>query len=266
MNIVALRTLVWTLSALVTAPALVSAARADSDAQNQCHVGVLAAPAEFPLGSQKNSEHGTVRVLLRVDAQGRAVSAITEQSSGYARLDRAAVHSVLNEWRFDVSSCAEAKFPLTKQVDVEYRRAPIATLSVSISSKRSAALADARSNPSCFTHFASSEHNGEFSVACVGHPKNSLQSPSSGRGEVTPLNGVNEVSPQTRLTVSRCRSGSQSKVPPDPRRAQRQQSQNCWRFFFFPHLRRFRGCAFCTFVVPLANVRALVETLWSNLA
>jgi TonB family protein len=186
MNIVTLRTIALILSALVTAPTLVSAARADSDAQTECRVGVLAAPAEFPLDSQRNAEHGTVRVLLRVDAQGRAVSAVTEQSSGYARLDRAALHSVMSEWRFNVSTCAGAKFPLTKQVEVEYRRAPIATLSGSVSSKHSAALADARSNPSCFTHFDSNEHNGDFSVACVAHPKNSLQSLAQGEEKSRP--------------------------------------------------------------------------------
>ena len=153
---------------LLTAFAGVShEARADATADSACHIHITSAPSDFPLEAQKNAEHGVVGLVVSIDATGRAQSVSALRSSGHPRLDQAATRSVLEDWRFDVSACSNSGFPVTKQVEVEYRKAPLVTVYGTRSAHRATLLASARANPACATRFDSTAHSGDFSVACV---------------------------------------------------------------------------------------------------
>jgi TonB family protein len=142
-------------------------AQADATADTACRIHVTSAPSDFPLEAQKQAEHGVVRLTVSIDATGRAQTVTTLRSSGYPRLDEAANASVLKEWRFDVSACSNGGFPVVKQIEVEYRKAPLVTVYGTRSAHWATLLASARANPACATRFDSTTHNGDFSVACV---------------------------------------------------------------------------------------------------
>lgn len=58
-------------------------------------------PAEFyPADARAAREEGSVVLLLTVDDTGDVVTANVEQSTGYERLDNAAVTAAVNSWRF----------------------------------------------------------------------------------------------------------------------------------------------------------------------
>lgn len=56
-------------------------------------------PPKYPLESRRRGEQGTVTVELEIDAEGRVAAARIARSSGYVRLDRAALVA-LRSWRF----------------------------------------------------------------------------------------------------------------------------------------------------------------------
>jgi TonB family protein len=58
----------------------------------------LARP-EYPAGSIRNEEQGRVMLRLRVAVDGRVLAAEVVRSSGYERLDRAAVEAAVRMWR-----------------------------------------------------------------------------------------------------------------------------------------------------------------------
>ena len=60
---------------------------------------------EYPMASRRQGEQGRVVVLARVDWQGMVVSTHLRQSSGFDRLDRAALEAI-RQWRFTVSGTA----------------------------------------------------------------------------------------------------------------------------------------------------------------
>ncbi|HSW13441.1 MAG TPA: energy transducer TonB [Solimonas sp.] len=53
----------------------------------------------YPAESRRKQEEGTVMLRVRVDAEGRVAGLEVENSSGYERLDQAAVGAVLG-WKF----------------------------------------------------------------------------------------------------------------------------------------------------------------------
>ncbi|MEO8600506.1 MAG: TonB family protein [bacterium] len=64
------------------------------------NAGYLNNPApNYPLFSRRNREQGTVLLSVRVSAQGKAEQVQVKRSSGFVRLDAAAVE-VVREWRF----------------------------------------------------------------------------------------------------------------------------------------------------------------------
>ncbi len=74
------------------APVAVTAARFDADyLQNPAPV--------FPALSRRMHEEGKVLLLVQVSAKGEAENVQIKQSSGYIRLDEAAVNAV-RKWRF----------------------------------------------------------------------------------------------------------------------------------------------------------------------
>lgn len=58
------------------------------------------APLTFPAQAIRQKLHGTVKLRVLVDAQGKPVQVEIEESSGHALLDRSAREQVLANWRF----------------------------------------------------------------------------------------------------------------------------------------------------------------------
>lgn len=55
---------------------------------------------QYPAASYRLGEEGNVTLLLYVDASGAVTDAKVDKSSGYPRLDKAAVEHALKAWRF----------------------------------------------------------------------------------------------------------------------------------------------------------------------
>jgi protein TonB len=56
-------------------------------------------PPPYPKQSRRRGEQGKVVIAAEIDIEGRSSQAVIHQSSGYHRLDRAALETVL-KWRF----------------------------------------------------------------------------------------------------------------------------------------------------------------------
>lgn len=54
---------------------------------------------EYPPTSKRLGEVGTVVMLLTVDETGKVTEAVVDRSSGYERLDQAAIEEALRNWR-----------------------------------------------------------------------------------------------------------------------------------------------------------------------
>lgn len=67
------------------------------------------APA-YPLSSKRLGETGTVLLRVKVSALGRAETVELERSSGYTRLDRAAIDAV-RQWKFVPAKQADVAVP-----------------------------------------------------------------------------------------------------------------------------------------------------------
>ncbi|MGQ0530350.1 MAG: energy transducer TonB [Panacagrimonas sp.] len=67
-------------------------------------------PPAYPLSSKRLGETGTVLLRVRVSEMGRAESVELERSSGFARLDRAAIDAV-RQWKFVPAKQADVAVP-----------------------------------------------------------------------------------------------------------------------------------------------------------
>ena len=90
-------------------------------ADGACAPHVIQSQTAFPKRSQLRGHEGTVFIDVVVDENGRAQKADLQRSSGYRLLDRAATRSVLDNWVFDISTCARKDLPIIHSVAVEYR-------------------------------------------------------------------------------------------------------------------------------------------------
>jgi len=54
---------------------------------------------EYPTMSRRLGEEGQVVLLLTVDEDGRVLEAVVDKSSGFERLDEAAVREATRRWR-----------------------------------------------------------------------------------------------------------------------------------------------------------------------
>lgn len=86
-----------------------------------CDPQVIQSPTKFPIRSQLRGQSGIVHVNVTVDENGRVTSTQLERSSGHRLLDRAATHSILAHWVFNVSTCVPKDLPANDVVAVEYR-------------------------------------------------------------------------------------------------------------------------------------------------
>ena len=101
-------------TAAAAAPALESA-RFDADYLNN------PAPT-YPVFSRRNREQGTVLLNVRVSAQGQAEQVQLKRSSGFSRLDEAALAAV-QQWRFVPARRGEAMVAASVVVPITFRLA-----------------------------------------------------------------------------------------------------------------------------------------------
>jgi periplasmic protein TonB len=74
----------------------------------------------YPPSSRRAGEQGTVRLKVLVDTNGRASNVEVAQSSGFARLDEAAVQAV-RKWRFEAATDGSKKIQAYTQVAVTFK-------------------------------------------------------------------------------------------------------------------------------------------------
>jgi len=74
----------------------------------------------YPAESRGAGEEGSVQLTVQVDARGRALSVTVERSSGFARLDRAAIEAV-RRWRFRPATRAGMPVAASVTVPVRFR-------------------------------------------------------------------------------------------------------------------------------------------------
>ena len=128
-----------TLTVLVAASAFALinpvVSRADTAPTPGCNPVQQTARTDFPPLSQQRGEHGTVKLNVKIDRDGRAANVLLLQSSGHKTLDRAAVESVRKFWRFDVAQCTAADLADYRSVDIQFQQAPRYTLAGSVNTR-----------------------------------------------------------------------------------------------------------------------------------
>lgn len=76
---------------------------------------------EYPFVSRRLREQGTLRLKLTVDEKGLITEAILVNSSGFQRLDEAAVNWVKARWRYTPAMQGTKAVPSTAEAIVEFR-------------------------------------------------------------------------------------------------------------------------------------------------
>lgn len=74
----------------------------------------------YPPASRRAGEQGTVRLKVLVDTSGRASNVAVTQTSGFARLDQAAMEAV-RKWRFVAATDGTNKIQAYTQVAVTFK-------------------------------------------------------------------------------------------------------------------------------------------------
>lgn len=76
---------------------------------------------EYPFVSRRLREQGTLRLKLTVDDKGLVTEAIVVNSSGFQRLDEAAVSWVKTHWRYTPARQGPKAVPSFADAIVEFR-------------------------------------------------------------------------------------------------------------------------------------------------
>lgn len=76
-------------------------------------------PPAYPASSRRLTETGTVTLRVRVSAEGRADAVEIAQSSGFARLDRAAIDAV-RRWKFVPAKQGDQAVPAVVLVPINF--------------------------------------------------------------------------------------------------------------------------------------------------
>jgi protein TonB len=76
---------------------------------------------EYPFVSRRLREQGTLRLKLTVDEKGLVTDAIVVNSSGFQRLDEAAVKWVKAQWRYTPAMQGTKPVPTTADAIVEFK-------------------------------------------------------------------------------------------------------------------------------------------------
>jgi len=75
----------------------------------------------YPALSKRNRESGTVLLLVKVDSEGNASAVTLHQSSGYDRLDQAAIQAV-SRWRFVPGMRGQTAISATVIVPISFKQ------------------------------------------------------------------------------------------------------------------------------------------------
>jgi protein TonB len=76
---------------------------------------------EYPPLSRRLSEQGTLRLKLTIDQRGTVTAATVVNSSGFQRLDDAAVNWIRSHWRYTPAMQGSRAVPSTAYTIVEFR-------------------------------------------------------------------------------------------------------------------------------------------------
>jgi protein TonB len=83
----------------------------------------FAAQPPYPAASRRLGEEGLVIVHVRIGRDGRVLAATLARSSGYPRLDAAALAHALASWRFTPALAAGVAVEATRDIKVDFRLA-----------------------------------------------------------------------------------------------------------------------------------------------
>ena len=75
---------------------------------------------DYPLASQMLNEQGKVGLKIMLTEQGTMTNVVVEKSSGYPRLDEAAVRYMKTRWQYEPAN-KEKPMPASVQVAVTFR-------------------------------------------------------------------------------------------------------------------------------------------------
>jgi TonB family protein len=142
---------VSTAAVLLATFAVLSAPTAQAHDSDTCRPVVKSARTDFPTAAQRGGAHGAVVVSIRIDSHGRAQDATVVESSGFSKLDQAAIDSVRKHWEFDISNCTAADLQREQTASVEFVRAKSATLYATRDAHAIAKAREWRTNQQCYS-------------------------------------------------------------------------------------------------------------------
>jgi len=143
----------------LSVPTVTHAANADA-----CQPALRDQRTDFPIESRELGQSGTVQVRLSVGADGRVTHAAVARSSGFIRLDRAAIDSVRKYWRFDFASCGGDAAHQQYVVNVRFTEPKSATLSGTVDPRAVTQERALRANRQCNVV---EDATGTFIYTCV---------------------------------------------------------------------------------------------------
>ena len=124
------------LPALLLSAALVTPAYANSfravNASNRMNVGSAANPRsaqdvyvnrgmpDYPQASRESNERGKVGLMISLTRRGKVTDAVVESSSGFPRLDEAAIQYLMTHWHYKANQDGQP-MPMAVRVDVNFR-------------------------------------------------------------------------------------------------------------------------------------------------
>jgi TonB family protein len=80
----------------------------------------ISGESDYPALSQLQNEQGKVRLKIRLSEQGMMTDAVVERSSGFPRLDEAAVRYMKTSWRYQPPG-KDKPMPETMQAEVTFK-------------------------------------------------------------------------------------------------------------------------------------------------
>ena len=76
---------------------------------------------DYPLISRSLNEQGTVGLKISLTERGAVSGAVVERTSGFQRLDDAAVDYIMGHWLYEPTSQERQRGPSTVQADVTFK-------------------------------------------------------------------------------------------------------------------------------------------------
>jgi len=74
---------------------------------------------DYPQLSRESNERGKVGLMVSLTRQGKITDAVVQNSSGFPRLDDAAVQYMMNHWRYRANQDGQP-MPVALRVDVNF--------------------------------------------------------------------------------------------------------------------------------------------------